>query len=84
MSRRALFLDWDGTLVLTRDSRTVLDADGRPVILPLFLDRAAVWGLDLARSAYVVDSPKDRDAARAAGIGTFRWASEFFGWADKA
>jgi histidinol-phosphate phosphatase family protein len=32
--RRALFLDWGGTLVLTRDQRTVVDADGNPVHMP--------------------------------------------------
>jgi D-glycero-D-manno-heptose 1,7-bisphosphate phosphatase len=31
---RALFLDWGGTLVLTRDQRTVVDADGQPVLMP--------------------------------------------------
>jgi len=29
-----LFLDWGGTLVLTRDHRAVVDADGRPVLMP--------------------------------------------------
>lgn len=32
--RRALFVDWGGTLVLTRDNRTVVDADGHPVPQP--------------------------------------------------
>lgn len=32
--RRALFLDWGGTIVLTREHRTVLDADGQPVLMP--------------------------------------------------
>jgi histidinol-phosphate phosphatase family protein len=32
--RRALFLDWGGTLALTRDSRTVVDAAGHPVLMP--------------------------------------------------
>lgn len=32
--RRALFVDWGGTLALTRDSRTVLDAEGNPVLMP--------------------------------------------------
>jgi histidinol-phosphate phosphatase family protein len=149
---RALFLDWGGTLVLTRENRTALDADGHPVLMPrvaetlarvrptfdacfivsnqgriargeiaerevlerfrwlhrrlgqpftdwrlcphddaaacacrkpapaLFLDLAGAWDLDLARSTHVGDSPKDRAAARAAGIGTFFWAHEFFGW----
>jgi histidinol-phosphate phosphatase family protein len=32
--RRALFLDWGGTLALTREGRTVLDAAGHPVLMP--------------------------------------------------
>jgi D-glycero-D-manno-heptose 1,7-bisphosphate phosphatase len=32
--RRALFLDWGGTLALTQDQRTVMDADGHPVLMP--------------------------------------------------
>jgi histidinol-phosphate phosphatase family protein len=31
---RALFLDWGGTLALARDHRTVVDADGHPVLMP--------------------------------------------------
>lgn len=156
MSRRALFLDWGGTLVRTRNNRTVLDPHGHPVLLPnvsetlarvrpafdtcfivsnqgriargeitdaevrarfrwlhhhlgspftdwrlcphddgqgcacrkpapaMFLDLAAAWDLDLAGSTHVGDSPKDREAARAAGIGAFRWAHEFFGWDEQA
>jgi len=147
---RALFVDWGGTLVRTEDNRTVLDADGRPVIMPnveatlarrraefdlcfivsnqarvgrgeisdaevrgrfewlnqrlgrvfadwrlcphgdadgcacrkpapgMFVDLARAWALDLGRSTHVGDSPKDRDAARAAGVGEFVWAREFF------
>jgi hypothetical protein len=30
--KRALFLDWGGTLVQTRDNRTLVDADGNPII----------------------------------------------------
>jgi histidinol-phosphate phosphatase family protein len=149
---RALFLDWGGTLVLTRDSRTVLDADGQPILMPhvaetlarerglydacfivsnqarvgrgeitaaevvrrfawanerlgrpfldwricphgdeddcacrkprpgMFLDLAAAHGIDLAASTHVGDVAKDREAARAAGVGRFCWAAEFFGW----
>src|SRR5262245_20071912 len=33
-ARRALFLDWGGTLVLTRNNRTVVDEDGRPTLMP--------------------------------------------------
>jgi histidinol-phosphate phosphatase family protein len=149
---RALFLDWGGTLALARDSRTVVDAQGQPVLMPnvparlaaerprfdasfivsnqarigrgeiteaevrrrfawanerlgrpfadwrlcphgdedgcacrkprpgMFLDLARAWELDLAASTHVGDSPKDRDAAAAAGVGTFVWARDFFGW----
>jgi hypothetical protein len=31
---RALFLDGRGTLAQTRDNRTVIGADGRPVLMP--------------------------------------------------
>jgi histidinol-phosphate phosphatase family protein len=149
---RALFLDWGGTLAVTRDNRTVVDADGDPVLAPgvakviarerprvdacfivsnqarisrggisevevlrrfgwanerlgrpftdwrlcphgdedgcacrkpkpgMFLDLGRAWDLDLGRSTHVGDSAKDRDAAIAAGIGTFVWARDFFGW----
>jgi len=152
MGKRGLFLDWGGTLVLTRDNRTVLDEDGHPVLMPhvperlaavrpqfdrcfivsnqgrigrgeitetevierfgwlnrllgapftdwrlcphqasggchcrkprpgMFLDLATAWNLDLDRSLHVGDSPSDRDAAAAAGIRTFHWARDFFGW----
>lgn len=150
--RRALFLDWGGTLVVTRDNRTVVDAEGRPTLMPnvaerlaeersrfetcfivsnqarvsrgeisetevvrrfvwanehlgqpfadwrlcphgdehgcgcrkpqpgMFLDLARVWDVDLAGSTHVGDSRKDRDAAHAAGVGSFVWARDFFGW----
>jgi D-glycero-D-manno-heptose 1,7-bisphosphate phosphatase len=150
--RRALFLDWGGTLAVTRDHRTVLDVDGNPVIQPnvvetlarcrpgfdawfivsnqarigrgeisegevrrrfqwlagrlgapftdvricphtdavgcacrkpqpgMFLDLAARYAIDLGASTHVGDSPKDRDAAAAAGVATFVWARDFFGW----
>jgi hypothetical protein len=39
-------------------------------------------GLDLTVSAHVGDSARDRDAARAAGIGRFVPAGEFFGWGE--
>ncbi len=148
----ALFLDWGGTLARAQDNRTVVDADGHPVLTPnvaatlarvrpafdrcfivsnqarigrgeiseaevlrrfawtnerlghafddwrvcphgddegcacrkplpgMFLDLAAAWSLDLGASTHVGDQDKDRDAARAAGIGRFVWAKDFFGW----
>ena len=33
-TKRALFLDWGGTLALTKDNRTVVGADGNPVLMP--------------------------------------------------
>jgi D-glycero-D-manno-heptose 1,7-bisphosphate phosphatase len=150
--RRALFLDWGGTLAVTRDNRTVVDRDGQPRLAPnvaetlarerprfdacfivsnqarisrgeiseaevlrrfgwanqrlghpftdwrlcphgdehgcecrkprpgMFVDLARAWDLDLTGSTHVGDSGKDRDAAVAAGIGTFVWAKDFFGW----
>ena len=32
-SKRALFIDWGGTLALTRNNRTVVDAAGNPVLM---------------------------------------------------
>jgi D-glycero-D-manno-heptose 1,7-bisphosphate phosphatase len=32
--KRALFIDWGGTLALTKDNRTVVDAAGDPVLMP--------------------------------------------------
>jgi histidinol-phosphate phosphatase family protein len=150
--KRALFLDFGGTLTVLRDNRTLVDADGHPVLQPnvgetlarvcpafdacfiasnqgrigrgeiseaevrrrfawvnerlgrpftdwrfcphldadgcpcrkprpgLFLDLAVVHGIDLQLSTHVGDSEKDRTAAAAAGIPTFIWAPEFFGW----
>ena len=33
-SKRALFLDWGGTLALTKNNRTVVDTTGHPVLMP--------------------------------------------------
>lgn len=60
------------------------DADGCGCRKPrpgMFYDLEAAYGLDLAASLHVGDSDKDRAAAAAAGVGAFRWAPDFFGWA---
>ncbi len=46
----------------------------------MFLDLAGAWSIDLAASTHVGDADKDRAAAAAAGVGTFAWAKDFFGW----
>ena len=151
-TKRALFIDWGGTLALTRSSRTVVDSAGHPVLMPnvaatldrerprfdlcfivsnqaristgeisdtevirrfawaneqlgepftgwrlcphtdaddcrcrkprpgMFLELALLHDLNLSASTHVGDSEKDRDAAGAAGVGTFVWARDFFGW----
>jgi D-glycero-D-manno-heptose 1,7-bisphosphate phosphatase len=151
-SKRALFLDWGGTLALTRNNRTVVDAAGHPVLMDnvvatiarerlryaacfivsnqarisrgeiseaevtkrfawandqlggsftgwrlcphtdadgcdcrkprpgMFLELARLYDLSLDGSTNVGDSEKDRAAATAAGVGTFVWARDFFGW----
>lgn len=148
--RRALFLEFGGTLVHVENGRAVVDAAGNPILNPkvpgtlarvrrafdgcfivsnqaqigkgeiteaevlrrfawlnerlgcpftdwrfcphqeeeacecrkprpgMFLDLARVHGLDLSASTHVGDSETDREAAAAAGIGTFVWAGEFF------
>jgi D-glycero-D-manno-heptose 1,7-bisphosphate phosphatase len=152
-SKRALFIDWGGTLALTQNNRTVVDTTGNPVLMPhvvatlarerprfevcfivsnqaristgeiseaevtrrfawaneqlgrpftgwrlcphtdadgcdcrkprpgMFRELARLHDVSLGWSTHVGDSEKDRDAARAAGVGTFVWARDFFGWA---
>lgn len=59
------------------------DDDGcecRKPKIGMFVDLARAWDLELAASTHVGDAAKDRDAAAAAGVGTFVWARDFFGW----
>ncbi len=134
-TKRALFVDWGGTLALTKDNRTVVDAAGHPVLMPnvaatlarkrprfdvcfivsnqariargeisadevwklcphgdedgcgcrkprpgMFLELAGLHDVDLPASTHVGDSERDRDAAARAGVRTFVWARDFFGW----
>lgn len=151
-TKRALFIDWGGTLALTRSNQTVVDGAGHPLLMPnvastlarerprydvcfvvsnqarisageiselevvrrfawaneqlgapftgwrlcphtdadacdcrkprpgMFLELARLHDVDLSASTHVGDSEKDREAAAAAGVGTFVWARDFFGW----
>ncbi len=59
------------------------DADGCDCRKPkagMIKDLAWVHGVDLAASTMVGDQESDAMAARAAGVGTFVSAREFFGW----
>lgn len=56
-------------------------ADGCPCRKPrpgLVSRLAGAYGIDLSRSLLVGDTETDRLLARAAGIGRFRWAAEYF------
>lgn len=44
----------------------------------LVLDLAASHGVDLARALLVGDTTSDEACARAAGVGAFTWAADFF------
>lgn len=154
-TKRALFVDWGGTLARTRNNRTIVDAAGHPVLMPnvaatlrrerprydlcfivsnqariskgeisdtevirrfawanaqlggpftgwrlcphadadacdcrkprpgMFLELARLHSVALGASTHVGDSEKDRDAAAAAGVGTFVWARDFFAWVEE-
>ncbi|MGO9267857.1 MAG: HAD-IIIA family hydrolase [Candidatus Binataceae bacterium] len=59
------------------------DADGCDCRKPkagMIKDLAWVHGVDLAASTMVGDQESDAQAARAAGVGTFVLARDFFGW----
>jgi D-glycero-D-manno-heptose 1,7-bisphosphate phosphatase len=59
------------------------DADGCDCRKPkggMIKDLAWVHGVDLAASTMVGDQESDGLAARAAGVGTFVLARDFFGW----
>jgi len=59
------------------------DADGCECRKPkggMITELAAVHGVDLAASAMVGDQEVDAQAARAAGVGQFIYAKDYFGW----
>jgi histidinol-phosphate phosphatase family protein len=59
------------------------DADGCECRKPkggMITELASIHGVDLAASAMVGDQEVDAQAARAAGIGQFVYAKDFFGW----
>jgi histidinol-phosphate phosphatase family protein len=59
------------------------DADGCACRKPrggMITELAVVHGVNLATSTMVGDQEIDAAAARAAGVGNFVYASDFFGW----
>ena len=59
------------------------DADGCGCRKPqggMITELAEIHGVDLKASTMVGDQEVDAEAARAAGLGHFIWAHEFFGW----
>lgn len=59
------------------------DADGCECRKPkggMITELAEVHGVDLKASTMVGDQEVDAAAARAAGVGRFVWARDFFGW----
>ncbi len=59
------------------------DADGCACRKPkggMLTELGATYGVDMAASTMVGDQEIDAQAARAAGVGRFIWAREFFGW----
>lgn len=73
-SKRALFLDWGGTLALARDNRTVVDAAGHPVLMPNVAET-------LARERPRYDQARigRREISEAEVVQRFRWANERLG-----
>jgi D-glycero-D-manno-heptose 1,7-bisphosphate phosphatase len=59
------------------------DADGCACRKPkggMITELAEIHGVDLKASTMVGDQDVDAAAARAAGVGKFVWARDFFGW----
>jgi histidinol phosphatase-like enzyme len=46
----------------------------------MLTELGAVYGVDMAGSTMIGDQEVDAAAARAAGVGHFIWAHDFFGW----
>jgi histidinol-phosphate phosphatase family protein len=59
------------------------DADGCECRKPkggMLTELAQLYGVDVAQSTAVGDQEVDEQAARAAGVGRFVYARDFFGW----
>jgi D-glycero-D-manno-heptose 1,7-bisphosphate phosphatase len=85
--RRALFLDWGGTLAQTRDNRTLVDAEGHPVLQPHVPETLARVRGDYD-ACFIVSNQarvKKGEITEAEVVRRFAWAHErlgrpFTGW----
>lgn len=76
--RRALFLDWGGTLALAREQRTV---EGNPVFMPNVESTLARVGPGFERCFIVSDQARvgKDEITEAEVVRRFAWAKDFFG-----
>jgi len=86
-TKRALFIDWGGTLALTKNNRTVVDAAGQPVLMP---NVAATLGRERPRYdlCFIVSNQariSTGEISETEVVRRFAWANEqlggpFTGW----
>ena len=83
----ALFLDWGGTLALAREHRTVVDAEGNPVLMPNVAQTLAVARPRFERCFIVSNQARigRGEITHAEVVRRFAWANErlarpFDGW----
>jgi D-glycero-D-manno-heptose 1,7-bisphosphate phosphatase len=86
-TKRALFIDWGGTLALTKNNRTVVDAAGQPVLMP---NVAATLGRERPRYdlCFIVSNQARISTGEISDtevVRRFAWANEqlggpFTGW----
>jgi histidinol phosphatase-like enzyme len=79
---RALFLDWGGTLVQTRDNRTVIGADGRPVLMPNVAERLARERPHYGACCFIVSNQariRRGEIGEAEVVARFGWVNEQLG-----
>jgi D-glycero-D-manno-heptose 1,7-bisphosphate phosphatase len=86
-TKRALLIDWGGTLALTKNNRTVVDAAGHPVLMP---NVAATLGRERLRYdlCFIVSNQARISTGEISDtevVSRFAWANEqlggpFTGW----
>lgn len=79
--RRALFLDWGGTLALAREQRPVVDTEGNPVFMPNVESTLARVRPGFERCFIVSNQARvgKDEITEAEVVRRFAWAKDFFG-----